>query len=108
MKTTLLDMDIVGLAGLIRSRALSPVTLVEALLDRIATLDPELLSFVHVSDTALKQAGKAEEMLRQGKAIGPLHGIPIAIKDNYLTLDMPTTAGSTLPRYTLTLHDCGA
>jgi aspartyl-tRNA(Asn)/glutamyl-tRNA(Gln) amidotransferase subunit A len=108
MKTAPLDMDIVGLAGLIRSRALSPVTLVEALLDRIATIDPELLSFIQVSDTALKQAGKAEEMLRQGKAIGPLHGIPIAIKDNYLTLDMPTTAGSTVPGYDFPLRDAAA
>jgi aspartyl-tRNA(Asn)/glutamyl-tRNA(Gln) amidotransferase subunit A len=108
MKIAPLDMDIVGLAAVIRSRKLSPVALMEALLDRIAAIDPELQSFIHVSDTALRQAHAAEKTLRQGKATGPLHGIPIAIKDNYLTLDMPTTAGTTASGYDFPMQDAAA
>jgi aspartyl-tRNA(Asn)/glutamyl-tRNA(Gln) amidotransferase subunit A len=108
MSTNLTDKDIVELTGLIRARKLSPVTLMESVLDNIAAIDPQLQSFIHLSKTALQQAQAAEDALRKGKRIGPLHGIPIAIKDNYLTSDMPTTVGSLVPGYDFAQRDAAA
>ncbi|WP_206455496.1 amidase [Aurantimonas marina] len=85
---------IAEVAKAIREATLSPVDLVGACLDRIWERDGKLHSFVHVADNALERANAAEQAVRDGRALGPLHGIPIAVKDNYLTADMPTTAGT--------------
>ena len=70
---------------------LSPVALTEAYLDRIAALDDELHSYVLVlRDAALAAA----QDLAAGRRRGPLHGIPIGLKDIYKTRDIRTTAGS--------------
>lgn len=92
----------------IRRGQLSPVALTEHLLDRIQRLDDKLLAFTHVSDTALAAAAEAEREIRAGRWRGPLHGVPIAIKDNYLTADMPTTAGTTAPGIAFPLRDSAA
>jgi aspartyl-tRNA(Asn)/glutamyl-tRNA(Gln) amidotransferase subunit A len=76
---------------------LSPVALTEAMLERIERLDPRLQSFAHVSVSALEQARQAELDIRGGDLRGPLHGVPVAVKDNYLTADMPTTVGTRAP-----------
>jgi aspartyl-tRNA(Asn)/glutamyl-tRNA(Gln) amidotransferase subunit A len=67
---------------LLAARALSPVDLVEAYLARIERLDPKLHAFteVYAADARLAAQG-AEAAIRSGHAIGPLHGIPIALKD---------------------------
>jgi aspartyl-tRNA(Asn)/glutamyl-tRNA(Gln) amidotransferase subunit A len=79
-----------------RRRELSPVEVTQALLARIAKLDPALHAFVTVTaDRALADARGAEEALRRGDT-RPLLGIPIAHKDIYLTRGIKTTGGSAL------------
>ncbi len=96
------------LAPAIRAGEISPVALTEACLDRIATTDDRLLSFIHVSTTALDAARAAEREIAAGHWRGPLHGIPVGVKDNYLTADMPTTVGSQAPGLAFPMRDAAA
>ncbi len=88
---------IAGLAERIRTGQLSPVALMAETLERIARVDPALSAFICLNPHAREQAEHAERVLRDGRALPPLHGIPIGIKDNYLTADMPTTVGTEAP-----------
>ena len=82
-------------APLIASGELSPVELTRAYLARIDAIDGQLDSFVTLTpDFALSQARQAEAEIRAGKYRGPLHGIPIALKDLYDTAGIRTTAMS--------------
>ena len=96
------------LAPAIRAGKISPVALTEACLDRIVNAGAKLDSFIHVSEHALDVARTAEREIKAGKWRGPLHGIPIGVKDNYLTEDMPTTAGSTAPGLSFPMRDSTA
>jgi len=79
----------------IRSRSVSPVQLTEACLARIQTYNPKLNAFITVlRDQALAQARELEAEQRAGKFRSPLHGIPIALKDNIDTAGIRTTAAS--------------
>jgi aspartyl-tRNA(Asn)/glutamyl-tRNA(Gln) amidotransferase subunit A len=79
----------------IRARKLSPLELTRECLARIAQLDPALNAFITVtSDLALEQARRAESEISTGNYRGPLHGIPIALKDLFDTAGLRTTAGS--------------
>ena len=83
------------LASEIAARRLSPVDLVEALLDRIQAKDEKLHAFVEVyRDEARLAAEAADKAIRSGHAIGPLHGIPIALKDLIEIEGRVTTGGS--------------
>ncbi|MEN5081620.1 amidase [Bosea sp. TWI1241] len=82
---------------LIGAGALSPVTLVEAFLGRIAAVDGTLHSYITVTaERARAAAVAAEAEIRAGRWKGPLHGIPFAVKDNYYVAGIRTTAGSRL------------
>ncbi len=82
-------------ADQIRTRDLSPIELTRECLDRIDQLNPTLNAFITVTDElALQQAQEAEEEIASGNYRGPLHGIPIALKDNIDTAGVRTTAGS--------------
>ena len=70
----------VELAGLIRRRALSPVEITRAVLERIERLNPALGAYVLVhAERALEQARRAEQLVMAGAPLGPLHGVPVSI-----------------------------
>ncbi|RPH83988.1 MAG: hypothetical protein EHM88_05390, partial [Candidatus Rokuibacteriota bacterium] len=82
------------LAALVRARQVSPVELVQAYLDRIDRLDGRLHAYITVTgDGALDAARRAEAAGRSG-GLGPLHGVPFAVKDQFATRGVRTTAGS--------------
>ncbi|SEA69260.1 amidase [Rubrimonas cliftonensis] len=87
-------LSIAELVPLIRDGALSPVDLLDAYLERIGALDGALHSFVHLNAHARAAAEAAQAEIAAGRWRGPLHGVPIGVKDNHLTADMPTTAGA--------------
>ncbi len=95
--TPLHYLELTELAEQLRTRALSPVAVTEAMLARIAALDPKLLSYVTVmADTALDEARAAEREIAAGRYRGPLHGVPVAVKDLCDASGVQTSAG--MPR----------
>lgn len=85
---------IADLSARLRTAGLSPVTIVEECLARIETLNPRLNAFVTVTrELALEQARRAEAEIAAGQRRGPLHGVPVAVKDFYDTAGVRTTAG---------------
>jgi aspartyl-tRNA(Asn)/glutamyl-tRNA(Gln) amidotransferase subunit A len=82
-------------ADLIRKKKVSPVELTKACLARIERLNPALNAFITITaESALSQAREAEDEVQRGKWRGPLHGIPIALKDLFDTAGIRTTAAS--------------
>lgn len=80
---------------LVRGRALSPVELVRACLERIERYDPALRACITVlADSAMEEARAAEREIQAGRWRGPLHGLPFGVKDQLLTRGIRTTAGS--------------
>ena len=98
-------LNLATIAAGIRAQTITSSQVTEYYLDRIAQHDSTLKSFVHLSQTALKQAAQADQAVSKGEALGPLHGVPIGIKDNYLTHDMPTTAGTEAPNISFARED---
>jgi aspartyl-tRNA(Asn)/glutamyl-tRNA(Gln) amidotransferase subunit A len=82
----------------IASRRLSPVAVVDAFLEKIGVQDPKLHAFVEVYDEARLAAEAAEKAIRSGHAVGPLHGIPIALKDLIEIEGKVVTGGTVLWR----------
>ena len=108
MSAGLWSRSIESLAPDLRSRRVSPVDLTEAVLERIRQHDGMLKSYVHVADGALEAAWEAEREIRDGHWRGPLHGIPVGVKDNYTARDMPTFAGTTAPGFSFPRKDSNA
>ncbi|ATQ42524.1 amidase [Caulobacter mirabilis] len=95
----LTDLELLEVSALIRDREVSPLALTQALLARIAALDPALNSYVVVTaDSALAQAATAEAEIAAGRWRGPLHGVPLGVKDLFWTVEAPTAAGMPLRR----------
>jgi aspartyl-tRNA(Asn)/glutamyl-tRNA(Gln) amidotransferase subunit A len=95
IETDLAFMPVTELVRLVRERKVSPVELVRMYLERIDRWDDRLHAYVTVSrDAALEQAKEAEAAVTRGDRLGPLHGIPIAVKDQFLTKGIRTTNGT--------------
>jgi aspartyl-tRNA(Asn)/glutamyl-tRNA(Gln) amidotransferase subunit A len=89
--------SIVTIAPLLQDGSLSPVDLVRGCLARIDAR-PELNAFITVMrERALAEAGAAEQEIGAGHYLGPLHGVPVSVKDLIDVAGTPTTAGSALP-----------
>jgi aspartyl-tRNA(Asn)/glutamyl-tRNA(Gln) amidotransferase subunit A len=85
------------LARMIAGKKISPVEVVQAHLDRIAALDGKVKSYITVmGECALAAARTAEVAVQSGAPLGPLHGVPMALKDLYCTKGVKTTGGSKL------------
>jgi amidase len=85
------------LAGLIRSKAISPVELLRTCLQTIDRLNPQINAICTLAvDSAMAAAQRAEQAVMAGEEVGSLHGVPIGIKDLTPTAGIRTTFGSPL------------
>ena len=88
-------LTITELAGLIQGKQMSPVEVTEAMLGRIEALDGRYSSYATVmADQAMQSAARAENEITAGRYLGPLHGVPIAVKDLCFTRGVPTMGGT--------------
>ena len=88
-------LSVTELSKLMAAKEVSPVEATEAYLERIESLDSKLRAFVTVTaDVALEAAKKAEQEIAQGNHRGPMHGVPVAVKDQIYTKGILTTGGS--------------
>jgi aspartyl-tRNA(Asn)/glutamyl-tRNA(Gln) amidotransferase subunit A len=97
VKADLPFLSAIALATLFRHKEVSPVEATQAYLDRIAAIDSQLNSYITVcADDALQAARTAEQALTRNEAVGLLHGVPVAVKDQFWSAGILTTAGSKL------------
>ena len=90
-------LDLHEVAALVRARSVSPVELCELALDRVGRFDAELGAFITVTaELATARAAAAEREIAAGDYRGPLHGVPISLKDLFSTAGIRTTRGSRL------------
>lgn len=83
------------LGPMIESRRVSPVEVTEAYLERIRQLNPQIHSYITVMEEhSIAAARHAEQEIQRGRYLGPLHGVPIGLKDIIYTKGVPTTSGS--------------
>ena len=88
-------LELAEVSKAVQKKEVSPVELTRACLDRIEQLNPKLNAFITVTDTsALEEARKAEAEIARGEWKGPLHGVPLAVKDLVETAGVRTTAAS--------------
>src|SRR4051812_34575507 len=81
----------------IREGQLSAEELVQACLERIRALEPQVQAWTYLDEAyALQQARAADELRRSGRPVGPLCGVPVGLKDIIDTADMPTENGTAL------------
>src|SRR5262245_26267750 len=92
----LLRLGLVEAAELIQRRDLSPLELTRAVLDQIERLNPEINAFTTLvpREQALRAASHAADEIARGHHVGPLHGIPVSVKDLIDTAGLRTTYGS--------------
>lgn len=103
------SLTITEAAELLEKRQISPVELAQAHLTRIQQVDPHLNCFITLTpESALQSARQAEAAIQKGDYLGPLHGVPVALKDLYETAGVRTTAGSKFFSGYVPEHDCAA
>lgn len=97
VETELTYLTIAKIGRLIQKKKISPVEVTRAFLDRISRLNKTLNAYITLSeDQALRDAKDSENAIMRGNYKGPLHGIPLAVKDNIETRDLKTTCASKL------------
>jgi aspartyl-tRNA(Asn)/glutamyl-tRNA(Gln) amidotransferase subunit A len=97
---------IVEVSGLLREKKISPVELTRACLARIQRFNPRLNAFITVTaELALAQARQAEQEILHGEWRGPLHGIPVGVKDVIDTAGIPSTAASELYKHRIPIQN---
>jgi amidase len=90
-------LDIREISRLLESKEVSPVELAGLMLERIAILEPRLHSYAYIMpESAMSEARAAEAEILRGDRRGPLHGVPLAVKDQCWTAGVPTAAGTTV------------
>jgi aspartyl-tRNA(Asn)/glutamyl-tRNA(Gln) amidotransferase subunit A len=94
MNSGLVNQDATKLAELIRTKEVSPVEVMQAHLDRIEAVNPNINAIVTVAHDALKSAKAAEAAVLAGHELGPLHGVPFSAKDSFDTAGVLTQLGS--------------
>lgn len=93
--TNLAAMPAIDMIRAFAEKTLSPREALAAVLERLDQVEPAINAFVHVDrDGAMAAATEAETRYREGRALGPLDGVPISVKDMLLTKGMPTRKGS--------------
>lgn len=92
--TDITRLSAADLAEKLAAREVSSVEATQAHLDRIAAVDGDVHAFLHVSDRALDVAADVDRRRAAREELGPLAGVPLAIKDVLVTTDMPSTSGS--------------
>jgi Asp-tRNA(Asn)/Glu-tRNA(Gln) amidotransferase A subunit family amidase len=96
-RTDICWMSAADMAKAIREKKLSPVEVVKALFERIELINPRINAYVTLTvDAALAEARRAEDAVMRGEELGPLHGVPVSIKDLVFTRGVRTTMGSKL------------
>src|SRR5262245_12503605 len=104
--TELYYLSAIDLAAAVRTKQVSPVEVVKAILARIEQLNPRLNAYCLVTaDAALQAAQAAEDTVMRGEALGPLHGVPVSIKDLVLTRGVRTMRGSKLYEHDVPAED---
>jgi len=102
----LLELSLAQAARFVKTGEVSPVDLVGASLERIKAVNDRLSAYISVfEDEARKVAKAAETMIMAGHDLGPLHGIPVALKDNLAVKGFRTTAGSKILKDWIPDHD---
>jgi aspartyl-tRNA(Asn)/glutamyl-tRNA(Gln) amidotransferase subunit A len=98
--------SVADLARMIATKEISPVEVTRRCLERVTALDGTLRAFITVAgDTALEQARRAEADVMAGGPLGPLHGVPVGLKDLFYTRGLRTTGGSKILGGFVPAHD---
>ncbi len=106
MQTSLTRLTLAEAAEQVKTRQISPVELTKACLSQIERYNPVLNAFITVNiESALSEAAEAEREIQSGHWRGPLHGIPVGLKDIIDQKDVPTTAGSAVLKDTIAVED---
>ena len=99
-------MQLTELAARLEAREISPVEVTQLQLSRIAALDGQLHSYALVTpESALAAAKSAEASIATGRYLGPLHGVPLGVKDLFWTKGIPTSGGMPMQRQFYPLED---
>ena len=106
--TELIQHNLTALAKMIRAKEVSPVEVVEAHLRQIENLNPRLNAIVTIAPDLLDRARAAEKLSNSKESVGPLHGLPITVKDTIETGGLRSTSGSPTRANFIPTHDAPA